>query len=69
LDAENGAQLSEWTRSATPTAAAEELLDTEIREDPAIYPDDETFERLETIQDQGDAEILYTDYFNMARGG
>src|SRR5690554_4571280 len=69
LDAENGAQLSEWTLYATPNAAAEELLDPEIREDPAIYPDDETFERLETIQDQGDAEILYTDYFNMARGG
>src|SRR5690606_15981229 len=35
LDAENGAQLSEWTLYATPNAAAEELLDPEIREDPA----------------------------------
>lgn len=69
LDAEKGAQLTEWTLYATPNAAAEELLDPEIRDNPAIYPDDDTFDRLETIQDQGDAEILFTDYFNMARGG
>lgn len=69
LDAENGAQLTNWTFYASPNEAAEEFIDPEILEDPAIYPDDETFALLEAIEDTGDDEILFTDYFNIARGG
>ncbi|HEX7100482.1 MAG TPA: spermidine/putrescine ABC transporter substrate-binding protein [Acidimicrobiia bacterium] len=69
LDAENGAQLTNWTYYASPNAAAEEFILPEILEDPAIYPDEETFALLEAIEDTGDSEILFTDYFNIARGG
>ncbi|MFP3915802.1 MAG: spermidine/putrescine ABC transporter substrate-binding protein, partial [Actinomycetota bacterium] len=69
MDAEKGAQLTNWTYYASPNAAAEESILAEILEDPAIYPDEETFALLEAIEDTGDDEILFTDYFNMARGG
>src|SRR5690606_8540905 len=69
LDAENGAQLTNWTYYASPNEAAEEFILPEILEDPAIYPDDATFENLEAIEDTGEAEILFSDYFNVARGG
>jgi spermidine/putrescine-binding protein len=69
LDAENGAQLTNWTYYASPNEAAEEFILPEVLEDPAIYPDDETFALLEAIEDTGDDEILFTDYFNIARGG
>lgn len=69
MDAENGAQLTNWTYYASPNEAAEEFIVEEILEDPAIYPDDETFALLEAIEDTGDAEILFTDYFNVAKGG
>lgn len=69
MDAENGAQLTNWTYYASPNAAAEESILAEILEDPAIYPDDDTFIRLEAIEDTGDEEIKFTDFFNIARGG
>ncbi|HSJ34194.1 MAG TPA: spermidine/putrescine ABC transporter substrate-binding protein [Acidimicrobiia bacterium] len=69
MDAENGAQLTNWTYYASPNQAAEESILPEILEDTAIYPDDATFEKLEAIEDTGDEEILFTDYFNIAKGG
>lgn len=69
LDAENGARLTNWTYYASPNEAAEEFILPEILEDAAIYPDDATFEKLEAIEDTGDEEILFTDYFNIAKGG
>lgn len=69
MDAENGAQLTNWTYYASPNEAAEEFILAEILEDTAIYPDDATFEKLEAIEDTGDEEILFTDYFNIAKGG
>jgi spermidine/putrescine-binding protein len=68
LDAENGAQLSNWTWYASPNAAAMEFLDEELRENEAVFPDEETRERLEFLENTGDAEILYTDLFTRAQG-
>jgi spermidine/putrescine transport system substrate-binding protein len=67
LDAENGAALTNWNYYASPNEAAEPYILPEILEDPAIYVDDETFARLEFIEDTGDFEINYTDYFSRAR--
>lgn len=69
MDADNGAQLTNWTYYASPNEAAEASILPEILEDTAIYPDDATFENLEAIEDTGDEEILFTDYFNIAKGG
>lgn len=67
LDAENGAQLSNWTYYATPNEAALEFVDAEALEDPAIYPDEELRERLEFLEDTGETEIRYNDLFNEAK--
>lgn len=69
MDAHNGAQLTNWTYYASPNEAAKEFIDSEILDDPAIYPDEATFAKLEPIRDTGDFEINYTDYFNIAKSG
>lgn len=66
LDAENGAALSNWNYYASPNAAAEEFIEAEILEDPAIYPED--MSKLEFISDTGDFEINFTDAFIEAVG-
>lgn len=66
LDAENGAALTNWNYYASPNAAAEEFIDPEILEDPAIYPVDDT--KLEFISDTGDYEINFSDAFIEAKG-
>jgi spermidine/putrescine transport system substrate-binding protein len=66
LDAENGAALTNWNYYASPNAAAEEFIEAEILEDPAIYPTD--LSKLEFITDTGDFEINYTDAFIEAVG-
>jgi spermidine/putrescine-binding protein len=68
LDAENGAQLSNWTWYASPNAAAMEFLDEELRDDETVFPDDETRARLYFLENTGEAELLYTDLFTRAQG-
>jgi spermidine/putrescine-binding protein len=67
LDAEIGAQLTNWTYYASPNAAAQEFIEPEILEDPAIFPDEETQEILFFLEDTGDTEVLFTDLFTQAR--
>jgi spermidine/putrescine transport system substrate-binding protein len=67
LDAENGAQLSNWTYYASPNEAAREFLDPEVLENPAIFPDEEMMDRLFFLEDTGDTEILFTDLFTQAK--
>ena len=66
LDAENGAALTNWNYYASPNAAAEEFIEPEILEDPAIYPTD--LSKLEFISDTGDFEINFSDAFIEAKG-
>jgi spermidine/putrescine-binding protein len=68
LDAENGAQLSNFTYYATPNEAAMEFLDEELVEDETVFPSDETWENLRFLENTGDAEQLYTDLFTRAQG-
>lgn len=66
LDAENGAALTNWNYYASPNAAAEDFIEAEVLEDPAIYPTD--LEKLEFISDTGDFEVNFSDAFAEARG-
>lgn len=68
LDAENGAQLTNWTFYASPNEAATEFIDPEVLEDPSIYPEDDVRENLHFLENTGEAEILYTDLFTQAQG-
>lgn len=44
---------------ASPNAAATEFIDQEILDEPAIYPPEDVLDRLEWLQDVGDATPLY----------
>ena len=59
LDPANNAQLSNFNLFATPIEAAMPLIDEETRTNPAIYPPAEVLERMEFLQDVGDATRLY----------
>ncbi len=59
LQPEIAAQITNFTWYGSPVEAANEFIDPEILEEPAIYPSAETFERLEWIQDVGDATPIY----------
>jgi spermidine/putrescine-binding protein len=40
LDAERGAQLSNWNFYASPNAASVEFIDHEVLSNPIVYPTD-----------------------------
>ncbi len=66
LDAERGAQLTNWNFYASPNEASEGFIDTEVLEDPIVYPADTS--NLEFISDTGDFEINFSDAFISAKG-
>jgi spermidine/putrescine-binding protein len=67
LDARNGAQLTNWNFYGSPNTAAEEFVDAEVLEDPAIYPPEDVLANLEFLENTGDVETLYTDLFTQAK--
>jgi spermidine/putrescine-binding protein len=67
LDAERGAALTNWNSLASPNEASNEFIDPEILEDESIYPLEELFDRFEMIEDIGEFEVRYTEYFAIAK--
>jgi spermidine/putrescine-binding protein len=63
LDAENGAQLTNWNYYGSPNAASAPYLDQEVVD---FYAETASA-NLEVIEDQGDYEINYTDKFAEAK--
>ncbi|MGM0606458.1 MAG: polyamine ABC transporter substrate-binding protein [Halobacteriota archaeon] len=61
LDAEKGAELTNYTYYGSPNEAAEEHIYEEILENESIYPDEETMARLEHIENIGDATEMYDE--------
>lgn len=61
LDAEIGAQLSNYTAYGTPNAASLPLVDEELRNNPGIYPPDSVKENLFYIESVGEADLLYDE--------
>lgn len=61
LDAENGAQLSNYLSFATPNQASMPMIDEEALDDPAIYPPEEVMERLQPLENVGEATRLYDE--------
>lgn len=64
LDPENGAALANYIAYGSPNAAAAEFMDPEIVEFYAATEESD----VEVIEDTGDYEINFTDYFAMAKG-
>ncbi len=67
LDARNGAQLTNWNYFGSPNVAAEEFIEPDVLEDPAIYPPPDVLSNLEFIENVGETERLYTDLFTEAK--
>jgi spermidine/putrescine-binding protein len=67
LDAENGAELTNYNYYASPNAAAEEMIYEEILEDPSIYPPEDVMETLEFFEDLGDFATYYADAYAAAK--
>ncbi|MBC8040054.1 MAG: spermidine/putrescine ABC transporter substrate-binding protein [Opitutaceae bacterium] len=61
LDAKIGAQISNWTKYATPNEAAKAFLTPEDLANPSIYPDAATEKRLHLLEGVGDKEPLRTE--------
>jgi spermidine/putrescine-binding protein len=59
LQPEVAAQITNFTWYGSPVGAANEFIDPEILEEPAIYPPDDVMARLEWIEDVGDATPTY----------
>lgn len=66
LDAERGAQLTNWNFYASPNEASEPFIDQEVLDDPIVYPTDTS--KLEFIEDTGDFETNFSDSFIAAKG-
>ncbi|MBI4408354.1 MAG: extracellular solute-binding protein, partial [Gemmatimonadetes bacterium] len=69
LDADVGARLSNFTRYASPHAAALPRIDPALRADPAVYPDSAVLARLEILRDVGAARALYDRIWTRLRAG
>jgi spermidine/putrescine transport system substrate-binding protein len=63
LDAEVGAELSNYTYYGCPNEASLPKIDEAARNDESIYPPPEVFERLEVIEDLGEATRIYERRF------
>lgn len=64
LDAEIGAQLTNWVWYASPNEAAEPMIDEEVL---SVYPDEDLLDELHFIEDVGDATPLYEQMFTEAK--
>ena len=55
----------EYITYSTPNEAAQKLIDPEILNDPAVFPDDETIRNCEVFHYLGaDTEALYNQYWS-----
>ncbi|MDF7806895.1 spermidine/putrescine ABC transporter substrate-binding protein [Pontiellaceae bacterium B12219] len=67
LDAKNGAQLSNYIAFATPNKASLPMIDKALLENPSVYPDAETEEKLEFILDAGANTAMYGELWKMIK--
>jgi spermidine/putrescine transport system substrate-binding protein len=59
LDGSVGGRLSNFTRYATPNAAALPHIEESLKNDPSVYPDSALSQRLEVARDIGAARAIY----------
>ncbi len=59
LEPEIGAQLTNWTYYGSPNAASLPMIADEIKENPGIYPPEETMGKLEFLSDLGEGTLLW----------
>lgn len=68
MDAENAAAITNYTYYASPYEAARPFILEEILDDPGIYPSEEVMDKLEWIEDVGDAVFTYDEMWTAIKG-
>ncbi len=68
LEAENGAAITNYTYYASPNLAANEFILEEILTDESIYPPDEVIDKLEWLEEVGDAIFVYDEMWTAIKG-
>jgi len=69
LEPEIAAEICRTTGYSTPNRAALAWLPPGIRGNPAIFPSDDVLERLELIEDLGEATVLYDRLWTEVKAG
>jgi spermidine/putrescine transport system permease protein len=69
LEAEVAAEICRTMRYSSPNRAAWPLLPPSVRSHPAVFPPPDVVERLELIQDLGDATALYDRLWTEVKSG
>jgi len=60
LNAQVGAEITNWTFYGSPNEAAEQYISEDILNNESIYPDSETMDQLEFIENIGQATQMYS---------
>ena len=68
LEADIGAQLSNFNQYATPNKAAKALINPDDLKNPAIYPTEEIMSKLEVLKDLGADTKLYDELWTQIKG-
>ena len=69
LDAEVGAQLSNYLAYATPNEASMPKIDREIRDDPRVYPPEAQLAKMKLLEDVREATQLYDQVWTRLKAG
>jgi spermidine/putrescine transport system substrate-binding protein len=67
LEAQNGAQLSAFTRFASPNKASFALLPPEEQRNPSLYPPQNILGKLEFLKDLGSKARLYDEVWTKVK--
>lgn len=68
MEPENAAAITNYTFYGSPNATAEEFIEPEILEDPAIYPSEEVLAKLQWLEEVGDAVFIYDEMWTAIKG-
>jgi spermidine/putrescine transport system substrate-binding protein len=69
LQADVGAQLSNYVEYATPNQASLSLISPEMRGDPRVYPPDTETAKMVMLEDVRDATTLYDQVWTRVKAG
>ena len=68
LEPEVSAAITNFTYYASPNDAAKAFIEADILNDPGIYPSQEVFDKLEWLEDVGDAIFIYDEMWTAIKG-
>jgi spermidine/putrescine transport system substrate-binding protein len=69
LQADVGAQLSNFLDYATPNAASQGLIKADVKSDPRVYPTEAQIKSMVMLEDVGEATSLYDQVWTRVKAG